>query len=83
MIKFYHQEASDVEQKLKELQAQVGDLMIVIVNHVTPKDDEDTKETDVKTAKGIEELLRCGLVQMESLTVSDNITGILCRSIRI
>ena len=57
--------------------------MIVIVNHVTPKDEEDTKETDVKTAEGIEELLRCGLVQMESLTVSDNITGILCRSIRI
>ena len=56
--------------------------MIVIVNHVIPKD-EDTKKTVVKTAEGIEELLRCGLVQMESLTVSDDNTGFLCRSIRI
>jgi len=38
--------------------------MIVIVDHVTPKDEEDGKEAVVKTAEGIEknikELLRCG-----------------------
>jgi Zn finger protein HypA/HybF involved in hydrogenase expression len=60
-----HQEASEVEQKVKELQVSVGNLMIVIVDHVTPKDEEDSKETVVKTAEGIEqdikELLRCGL----------------------
>ena len=61
----FYQEASDVEQKLQELQARVGNLMIVIVGHVTLKDDEGTKATVVKTAEGIEkdieELLRCGL----------------------
>ena len=61
-----HQEASEVEQKVKELQFRVGDLMIVIVDHVTPlKDEESSKETAIKTAEGIEqdikELLRCGL----------------------
>ena len=39
--------------------------MIVIVDHVTLKDEEDSKETVIKIAKGIEqdikELLRCGL----------------------
>ena len=39
--------------------------MIVIVDHVTPKDEEDCKEVVVKTAEGIEadikELFRCGL----------------------
>jgi len=39
--------------------------MIVIVDHVMPKDVEDSKEAVVKTAKSIEkdvqELLRCGL----------------------
>jgi len=39
--------------------------MIVIVDHVTPKDEEDSKETVVKTAESIEadikELLRCAL----------------------
>ena len=51
----------DVEQKVKELQVRVGDVMIVIVDHVTLKDEEDTV---VKIAEGIEqdikELLRCG-----------------------
>ena len=62
-----HQEALDVEQKVKELQIRVGDLMIVIVNHVTPKDEKDSKATVVKNAEGIgqdinlKELLRCGL----------------------
>ena len=46
--------------------------MIVIVNHVTLKDEEDTKETVVKTAEGneqhIKELLRCDL-RMGSLTL--------------
>jgi hypothetical protein len=56
-----------VEQKAKELQVKVRDLMIVIVARVTPKDDseEGSQETVVKTAEGIEkdikELLRCGL----------------------
>ena len=43
----------------------VGDLMIVIVDHVTPKDEENSKEVIVKTAESIEadikELFRCGL----------------------
>ena len=43
----------------------VGDLMIVIVDHVTLKDEEDGKATVVKTSEGMEqdikELLRCGL----------------------
>ena len=60
-----HQEASDVEQKVKELQLTVANLMIVIVDHVTLKDEEGSKETVMKIAKGIEqdikELLRCGL----------------------
>jgi Zn finger protein HypA/HybF involved in hydrogenase expression len=60
-----HQEASEVEQKVKELQVRVGNLMIVIVDHVTLKDEEGSEETVLKIAKGIEqdikELLRCGL----------------------
>ena len=56
------QEASDVENKVKELQVRVGDLMVVVVNHVTHKDED---EEIVKTAEGIEqdikELLRCSL----------------------
>ena len=43
----------------------VGDLMIVIVDHVTLKDEEGSKDTVMKIAEGIEqdikELLRCGL----------------------
>ena len=39
--------------------------MIVIVDHVTPKDEEDSKEVIVKTAESIEadikELFRYGL----------------------
>ena len=54
-----------MEQKVKELQVKVGDLMIVIVDHVTLKDEEDSKATVVKTAEGVEqdikELFRCGL----------------------
>ena len=65
LIELSHQEASDVEQKVKELQVRVGNLMIVIVDHVTLKDEEGSKETVMKIAKGIEqdikELLRCGL----------------------
>ena len=60
-----HQEASDVEQKVKELQVKVGNLMIVIVDHVMLKDEEGGKETVLKTAEGpdqdIKELLRYGL----------------------
>ena len=60
-----HQEASDVEQKVKELQVRVGNLMIVIVDHVTLKDEERSKGAVMKIAEGIEQdikdLLRCGL----------------------
>ena len=55
---------------MKEQQVKVGDLVIVIVDHVTLKDEEDSKVTVVKTAEGIEqdikELLRCGLRLMVS-----------------
>ena len=62
-----HQDASDVEEKVKELQARVGNLMIVIVDHVTlNKDEGDSNGTVMTTAEGIErdirELLRCGLL---------------------
>ena len=60
--------------------------MIVIVDHVTLKDEEDGKVTIVKTAEGIEqdikELLRCGL-RMSSLTASDDITAFLGQLMRI
>ena len=60
---FTHQEASEVEPKVKELQVRVGNLMIVIVDHVTLKDEEGSMETVMRTAKGIqqdiEELLKC------------------------
>ena len=67
---FIHQEASDVEQKVKELQVRVGNIMIVIVDHVTLKDEEGSKETVMKIAEGIEqdikELLRCDLLMVVS-----------------
>ena len=60
--------------------------MIVIVNHVTLKDEEGTMETVVKTAEGIEqdikELLRCGL-RICSLAAFDDITAFLGQSMRI
>ena len=70
--KIIHQEASNVEQKVKELQVKVGDLMIVIVDHVTVnlRDEEDSKASVMKTTEGIEqdikELLRCGLPMVVS-----------------
>ena len=76
----FNQEASDVEQKVKELQVRVGDLMIVIVDNVTLEDEEGSKENVVKTAKGLEQdikkLLRCGL-PIVSLTASDDIYRVL------
>ena len=63
----------DVEQKVKELQVRVGNLMIVIVNHVTLKDEENSRAIVVKTAEGIEqdikELLRCGLRMLVGLVL--------------
>jgi len=54
-----------VKQQIKQLQVRVGDLMIVIIDHVTHKDEEGSKQAVVKAVKGIEEgikeLLRCGL----------------------
>ena len=77
----FDQEVSDVEQKVKELQVRLGNLMIVIVDHVTLKDDEEgSEETVVKTAEGFEqnikELLRCGL-RIVSLTASDDFYSVL------
>ena len=44
--------------------------MVVIVDHVTLKDEEGSRETVVKIAKGIEpdikELLRCDLRMVDS-----------------
>jgi hypothetical protein len=71
--KIIHQEASEVEQKVKEVQVRVGNFMIVIVDHVTLKDEEGSKEIVMKTAEGIEqdlkELLRCGLQMVVSYSL--------------
>ena len=46
---------SAVQQKVKELQDRVCHLMVVIVENVTSKDEEDTSDKAiVKVAKGIE-----------------------------
>jgi hypothetical protein len=54
-----------VEQKVKELQERVGHLMIDIMYHVMPENEEGSDEAVVKAVKGIEDdikrLLRCGL----------------------
>jgi len=54
-----------VDQKVKELQERVGHLMVDILHHVTPKNEEGSEEAVVKAVKGIEEdikrLLKCGL----------------------
>ena len=44
-----------VEQKVKGLQERVGHLMIVILHHVTPKNESGREGTVVTTMKGIEE----------------------------
>ena len=83
----FNQEASDVEQKVKELQVMVGDLMIVIVAHVTLQDEEGSKEPVVKTEEGIEkdikELLRCGLTISGLLQRPMTFTAFLRQSMRI
>ena len=77
----FHQGASDIEQKVKELQVRVGGYLAVIVRHVTRNDEEGTKETFVKTfGQDIEELLRCGL-QMGSLSASDDMLYSVLKSI--
>ena len=79
----FHQEALDVEQKVKGLQVRLSILMIAIVDPVTLKDEE---RTVVKTVEGMEhdikKLLRCGL-RMESLMASDDTTAFLGQSMRI
>lgn len=64
-MKGFHQDASAVGQKVKELQERVGHLMVVILHHVMPKNEEGSEGAVVKAVKGIEEdikeLLRCGL----------------------
>ena len=79
----FHQEASDVEKKLKELQVRVGNLMVVIVHHVTPDDQEGTKIVVEGIEQDIKELLRCGVLRIGSLTASDDITAFLGQSMRI
>ena len=60
--------------------------MIVIVDHITLKDEEGSKGTVVKIAESIQqdikELLRCGLRVVASYTASDDITALLGRSTR-
>ena len=60
----FHQDASAVEQKVKDLQERVSShLMINILHHVIPKSEEGNNDAVVKIVKGIEEdikqLLRC------------------------
>jgi hypothetical protein len=59
---YVYQEASAVQQKVKELQNRVGHIMIVIVNNVTVKYEEGS-EVVVKAVEGIEkdvkDLFRC------------------------
>ena len=61
----FHQGASAVEQKVKDLQERVSHLMIDILHHVIPKSEEGNEEAVVKVIKGIEkdikQLLRCDL----------------------
>jgi len=54
-MKIFHQDASVVEQKVKDLQERVSHLMIDILRHVTPKSEEGNAEAAVKVVKGIEE----------------------------
>ena len=59
----FHQDASAVEQEVKDLQERVRYSMIDILRHVIPKSEEGNDEAVVKIVKGIEEdikqLLRC------------------------
>ena len=54
-----------VEKKVKVLQERVGHLMIVILHHVTPKNEDGSEEAVVTTMRSIEEdikaLVRCDL----------------------
>ena len=63
LIKTFHQDASAVEQEVKDLQERVSHLMIDILRHVTPKSEEGNDKAVVRVIKGIEEdikqLLRC------------------------
>ena len=54
-MKIFHQDASVVEQKVKDLHERVSHLMIDILCHVTPKSEEGSDEAVVKVVKGIEE----------------------------
>ena len=62
-MKIFHQDASAIEQKVKDLQERVSHLMIDILHHVTPKSEEGDDEAVVKVVGGIKEdikqLLQC------------------------
>ena len=51
----FHQDASAVEQRVKDLQERVGHLMIDILRHVTPKSEQGNADAAVKVVQGIEE----------------------------
>ena len=59
----FHQDASAVEQKVQDLQERVSHLMIDILRHITPKNEECNERAVRKVVEGIEEdikqLLRC------------------------
>jgi uncharacterized protein YeeX (DUF496 family) len=54
-MNIFHQEASAVEQKVKDLQERVSHLMIDVLRHVTPKSEEGNNEAVVKIVKSIED----------------------------
>jgi hypothetical protein len=74
MICFY-QDASAVEEKVKELQDRVCHLMVVIVDNVTAKCEDGSKEAIVKAAECIEgdirDLLRCAFCVWSSETTTN------------
>ena len=50
-----HQDASAVEQKVKDLQGRVSRLMIGILCRIMPKSEEDNNEAAVKVVKDFED----------------------------
>jgi hypothetical protein len=75
-----YQEASAVQQKVKELQERVGHLMIVIVDNVTVKYEEGS-EVVVKAVDGIEKDIK-DLLRFALRMYSDNrqLLSTLCYS---
>ena len=55
MISSEYNNISVAGQKVKELQDRVCHLMVVIVDNVTPRNEEGSDEVIVKVAKGMEQ----------------------------